>query len=423
VLASVVAFLAVVVILSDFASFGGTRRYAVAFPLELGTPGLAVGADGSIGMIKVGRVASIEPRPEGALPEDDADDHDEPHVRVTVEIDETYTLRAGAIGGLVVPILGSQSLVNFDDLGTGEPLDENAIIRGTLAPPLILRASGIGPGEIEQVQSIITRIESISGNVDAATADARRIMRDDVGPILDDVEAVTGNAREITGNVRERVPGWSDAIDRLVARGERIADEVRLAVDDVRALIDESTQGISDLRGVVAENREDLRTTTDNVAALTAEARETTLPRINEALAEGRAAVETAAEALERMEASLVTDLPEISRILGNARIASNNLKLAMIEIRSAPWKLLYTPGEEEAEKTMLHDTVRTYANAVSDLADAATALRALHDRYGGNVAAEQPERLDLVLDQLEASFDAYRQVEQEWFRMILEED
>lgn len=415
VLATVALFLAVVVTLSGM-KFGDTKTYIVGFPVDLGTPGLARGSDVTIGMTAVGRVESIETRA-GTLADPVLGDH----IRVEIKVNSDYVIAKDARAGLVVPLLGSGSVVNFDDLGSGNPATADDLLTGGIAPPLLLRAAGIGNEEIESIKRSIAQFENITANVESITAEVDELVQAEGQPMVDEARATLEDVRAFIKDINARKEKWINAFDNALANINEMTESGKLFMDDARGLVANTDEQVTKVGNVIDEVRPDVATTTANAAEITTTFKEVTMVEVNSLLDRGNRGVDDAAETLAMVRASMTSELPSVSHTLGNMRIASDNLKLAMIEIRSAPWKLLYKPSTNEYRSEMMHDAVRTYANAVSDLNAATASLKALQAASGPDLDANRA-RFDEVLVQLETSFTNYKEAEQRWFQLLLAE-
>jgi len=93
----------------------------------------------------------------------------------------------------------------------------------------------------------------------------------------------------------------------------------------------------------------------------------------------------------------------------------SDQLKLASIEIRRSPWRLLYTPTEKELETDNLYDAARSFALAAGDISTTADALHAIVQRYEGDVDPNDPN-LKVMLDNLHATFEKMSAAEKKFF-------
>ena len=327
-----------------------TTRYTVRFDLTDGAAGLEVDSDVRVGGRGVGRVTKVtfERLGSGELI----------GVLVEIAIDDDLTLHEGATAYLERPLLGSGAVLNFESLGepTSPPLAENGVITGQPQVPQFMAQAGYGSTQREQLQSVFTRADRLSAK-------------------LDDI---TENIRAITLDARDRSGGWFDQTDAIL-------EDVRNSADDVRARIDEGKQLIASLQESVDTSRpriddiltnaqlasEDIRDATDHF-------NEHTLALVDGLLQDGREGAAEARAAIDRVDALVTEQTPALRKSIANARLASDQLRLASGEIRRTPWRVLHRPSEKELEFELLYDAARTYADAVSDLRDASETLKTI---------------------------------------------
>jgi hypothetical protein len=105
---------------------------------------------------------------------------------------------------------------------------------------------------------------------------------------------------------------------------------------------------------------------------------------------------------------------------MANFRLASDQLKLTMMEVRRAPWRLLYRPDTKELQYELLYDSARAYATAVSDLRAATESLEAAQ-AAGGARPATEGATIDELIDQVRRALDAYRLTEEKFVNLLLE--
>lgn len=414
VLLSIVGFLAVVVTLSDMSGWGGTRQVTVRFDTATGTPGLERGAAVTLAGVPIGRVKSValhlDPQPNG-----------EDYVNVVLTIPNDYIVRRDAEVGLVVPIIGSDASINFEGFGASDPLTDDDVLYGNFAPSTFLRSAGLGPEQMEQLRTVIDRLAVISTDVAAVTTFSREAIEEDGERIVAQVREMAEWLNGIVASMRNRWPEWETSIDRSLANVEHATEEADLLLGEGRDLVASIDEGVTGIRETFDEVSPSLKKTAENIETITTKAREEWIIRIDSITANADESMERVVSVLTRLDDSLTTDLPEVSRILANMRLASNNLKLAMIEIRNEPWRLLAAPSERAIEEALMYDAVRTYANAVSDLDASILSLQALHERYGDEFDPES-DVVQQVLAEIQENLKQYKSAEKLWYDMLIEQ-
>ena len=103
---------------------------------------------------------------------------------------------------------------------------------------------------------------------------------------------------------------------------------------------------------------------------------------------------------------------PRIDKILSNVTDISTNLKLAGREIRRAPWKLLYRPGQKEFKIQALVDSAGAFAAGAEQLDTAALRLKTVVD-------VEDREEIEKMISELEASFQQFQKAEKKFWEEL----
>ncbi len=415
VIAAILGFVATIVTLSDLDNFASTQQIRIAFPLDVGVPGVKVGSDVMVGGMSVGKVTDMAA---------ELNQSENPRFVVTVSIPEQFEIREDAFAGMVVPLIGGATAIDIAPLGEhGPPLTEvffeqGGTIKGGYAPSVLLKTAGIGPEDLARVKQIIQRVDGITADVQDVSSFASRTVKEDGPVIVGNIRSSTEDVRALMASIQERWPQWSERIAQIIEdiksttqRGPALAEKA----DTILANVDE---GVSDVRTLVSDVSPNVRETAENVKEVTRWTREEGIARIEQMFDRADKGLAAATDTFTILNESLTTEMPQISRILANLRLSSDNLKLATIEVRSEPWRLLYTPSKEEAKQSLLHDAVRTYASAVSDLEAAVASLRSLHERYGENLDPES-EIVQQALSEFETRYEKYKQEDKRWGEIL----
>jgi len=407
VLFSIGAIVTIVVVLGGGLEAFGKREYTVRFPLEVGAEGIEVGSRVTVGGVHVGMVKSRR----FAMSDGGIDGID-----VTVAIEKSIPLSRGTIAYLQLPILGGTGSINFSRLGDGQPLTDTDLIEGRIAPPGILTSTGFGEEQAEALRQIIATARETTDRVN-------EITRTFSQTVMPDVET-------IVGSTRERYPAWLDRVDSItanadetVAKGPEIARLVETRVTEFRELVE-------DIRPIIEENRETIRAALENFERTTSNSRDITeqartfMDRLNGEISDkaiaildsGRAGLDEAREAVAKADSILGEQRPHIRASLANFRLASDQLRDTLIEVRRSPWRLLYRPDTRELEYELLYDSARAYAGAVTNLRGAAESLEAIS-------ASQRPDEQEVatLLSEVERAFERYRQAEEFFLQQLID--
>lgn len=424
VIISVLLMTAVIIILSNLGDrFKKRHEYIVVFSVADGAEGLNEGAAVKVGGQRVGHVIKTEIMQDQATLEPIA-------VEVTVAIEDRIKLYSDADVQLNKPLLGSGSSINIVSV-SGMP---RPTLPGSLpvVGPLPLTRLNPGeriPGRIGPpgflAQSDYGKIQTIVDRVDRITAEAEpRFTR-----MMADAEATVAHVRSVASNAEERWPVWSESVSAVLARIEKSSEQFDAIVTNVRNGTATLESGAKDARDVIAsaraaidDNRKSLDEIVQNVRQLTEKANTTGYDGVAQAIDRTNQFLATASSAAKQADELLARNAPQIDDAITNATLASQQLKLATVEIRSAPWRLLYQPTKKELSNELLYNSVRQYSDAVGQLKQAADALKAMSARSStGGPAVDQPT-LDRLTAQLQSAFEQYQQQERHFLDRWIEQ-
>lgn len=401
-IAAVALAVLVTAILSDFLSaLTPTRSYVVRFELSHNAGLLAPGAEVRVGGMKVGSVADISLADEaGAV---DALD-------VRIDVNDDLVLHEDAVVRLEVPLLGTGTVVNFISVGAGTQLAEGGLVLGKPSPGLLAQ-TGLNDDDMENIRRSIASLAAASERVSRILTD----VEPEVGTAIDELNLALQDARSITGDLRERLPGIGDQVEGALI-------EVRESVDVWTALatrLDERTvelgEVIQSVRATIDDNRPNIDRVIADLAEITERTNEELLPTALETVENARAASEEGAALAAEAAALLESETPGIRRSMANLRLATDQAKLTMLEVRRSPWRLLQRPTTRELEGELIYDATRSFAQAASDLRAASESLISLStDERGPVDLPGRQQAIEQLHEQLMSSFSRYRRAEQE---------
>jgi ABC-type transporter Mla subunit MlaD len=176
------------------------------------------------------------------------------------------------------------------------------------------------------------------------------------------------------------------------------------SIDSVTAKTDES---VTIARDLLKDKSPDVRKAVENVRDITQTARDKTLVQVGEAITKADEAINNLRQSTQTIQTMIEGQRPVLERALANAQLTTDQLKLAAIEIRRSPWRLLYKPTDDELETDNLYDAARSFALAAGALDSAAQSLQAVTAKAPGD-----RESIEQMLDHLEKLFSRYEQAE-----------
>ncbi|MFM9996142.1 MAG: MlaD family protein [Phycisphaerales bacterium] len=420
VVGAVVLAVAISIVLSGIEDrLTATRAYLVRFSTLDGTAGLEAGSLVKFGGQKIGRVTRI-------LIADGSGGGEPPSIDVGVALRADLRVHEDAVAYLVQPILGGLASINLPTLGSaagvasprgsGPEVEPGEAIPGRIAPPSLLSSAGYGEEQVSQVQGLI---RDAAEAVDRVNRVAERIERE-VEPTMELVRGTLTDARQIAADLRGKIPEWTGKIDTTLASMDSAAADFDAVGNEFRDQAATARNILNDLEGVVERNVDDVEKIIADVSSATGKLDGESVRLLNELLKSAEEGAERFSGLVAQADQLLDEEAPSLRKMLANFRLASDQIKLATVEIRTKPWLLLYSPKTKELESELLQSTARTYAEAVSDLRAASEALESAAGSDGSPLALER-ESIVAMTDRLARAFKSYEEAERKLLDLLIE--
>jgi ABC-type transporter Mla subunit MlaD len=381
-----------------------TWGYTVEYPVDAGVSNLKKGADVRVGGMAMGQVEAVR-----AVLSADA-----PFERIAVDftLDCRVRLYSNAKILVTTPLIGADAWLDIPDVGrlTDEEgleiedarlLEEDGRIDGTVAVGLL--STLVGPDNAEDVTTFSNFLAAIPDKYE-----------EHVAPILVKADTTLKEAGDIAGKINKDYDRWRLTVNDVMDRANSIAENIEKTTAETQAMVE--------------ENRPDIDVFIDNMTAFSGDAREIsgrvraeTVDKITELLERGKEGVASFTSAIEDLQVKLDAEWPNIDEALANARLASQQLKLTMVEVRRSPWKFLYRPSPTELEHEMLYEAARSFAVAASDLKAASDAMNRVVTLHAGELMDDR-ESLEQLAENLQGSFERYEQAQAALFGVLIDE-
>lgn len=458
--------LLVVVILSDTSGYFQNRQLIrVYFPLAQGLQGLKTGAAVTLGDQPVGVVTKIE-------------DHPSPSARdggkltvlgkvVMCSIPAEYDIHWNARIELMPPLLSTGTKLNIRSVGEGErydpkgtipddalPVEDDgeflAMLAGTPAGgrtatmpatsralsyagprdaipgaaggSMLMRSLGIEDEQRAQFRHILRNVAKLSGNDVPGLLARLKELAEDAKPVVanakeasEDLKAGLKDGREaladakgVIAGAKERSGPWFDSVDRFTKSAEDAGAAAQRTAGKVESLVNDKDPAV--------------RKSIDNIEAITQTARDKTMKQVTEALEKADTALTDLRDSSKEIRVLVAGQRPVIERALANAQLSTDQLKLAMIEVRRSPWRVLYTPRDKELETDDLYDASRSFAQAAGALDTAVQSLKAVAAQPASSSAAGAgvpKEDVKKMLDHLEKLFQRFNEAEERFWKAL----
>jgi ABC-type transporter Mla subunit MlaD len=261
----------------------------------------------------------------------------------------------------------------------------------------------VGPEQQEKVQSIIDRVGEIVDTFYASleSTDAQ------VQEILASADRVSADFESIVSRVSGQIDGWNADVTDTLENIRAGSDQIEPMLADADLILADAQAALDSMQAMIDDNRPQIDAIIDNVETTTVRVNEETLPLVNRTIEEYQQPAREATAAVNDIRVLLAEEIPNLRRTIANMRLASDQMKLTLAEVRAAPWRLLERPTTRELEAQLFYDAARTYATAVSDLRAASEALSSA--RASGAASAED---LAGLLEHLEGAFETYEAAE-----------
>jgi hypothetical protein len=443
--------------------FESTQKYVVFFDMLEGAPGLEPGSAVKIGGQEVGRVKKIEfvytrpadddaqltsdPGSVAASTDEDpssvegdkaderrdgieqkerrrcravSSDAVERVVKVTISMPNDVTLYDNAVAELEVPLLGAGTAINFSYLGSddvsapvGDAMLQPALgewLRAGLAPPSFLAQAGYGPEQRRQVEEIIKSVHEFA----VVLKDVQYIVeatRSEVPKRLEDVAEIAEDIKYMVRRTRDRADGWLDRADVMIDRVDGMTVDAQDGVGSLRELIGD-VRAQSDTAWAKAQR------SLENIESITEKVDTRTIELVNSAIEDAHAGLGTANRVLDRVNALTTEADPQLRTMMANSRLMAEQIKQLSIEVRRAPWRLLYRPDQKELDSELIYDAARSYAAAASDLRAAAEAMEAIEQVRADGTAVDEAQSARLW-DELDQKLERLQVVEDLFLREL----
>lgn len=388
-------------------NFHPRTPYALTFTVKDGVAGLARGSAVRVGGLLLGEVTRIEPVTPPA---------NEPVSEITVhfELDADIPLYSNAVGYRAAPLLGDSAWINFATIGgpgmtdaDGKPVEAKLLAAGDgiegMATPGLL-ANIVGPDNAVRLQKVVANVEQVTDSL-------RVDYRESIHPALNDAATVIRDFRSDYAN-------WRGRVESALASAEKAAENLEKATDEASTLVSDAQQALT-------AARPDITTTLVNVRDASASAREvvarvetSSMPKLEKVLDDAEAGLATIADLVGRADVEFQGQMPAISSSLNDIRTTAQQLKLATIEIRRSPWRLLYSPPKDVYANEQLFEAARSFAIASGDLRTTAEGFERLTANPPAILTAD-PELQKRIRAELSEALVRYAEAQRQLYGVL----
>ena len=316
---------------------------------------------------------------------------------------------------VATPLIGSDAWLDIPHVGSsasGRPMGGRLVGAESVG----LLTTLLGPVNADKANEMVESTRQFSDFL----AEIPKEYDQRVVPVLDSAQEAMDDVQEITSDIREdKWPRWAEAVNEVLTW-------TGSATERLDAILEEGHGLMTDTRGVIKDNRPQVKTIVDNTEASSKSIREASarvneeiLNKIDTLLDTGRQGLDDAVAVIQTIQRDYEGWAVNVGETLADLSLTGQQVKLASIELRRSPWKLLYRPDADELEHEQLYEAARSFALAASDLKAASASAQRILDRHGEDLADDEGafKRLqEHVID----SLSRYEKAQQDLFDVLL---
>jgi ABC-type transporter Mla subunit MlaD len=408
-LASLVLFFATLVVLNgDWlrAILGNYNRYTVKFDLLDGVGGLNIGSEVRIGGLVRGSVTEINlvglsevqsgtSGSETTSPSSGtAAGSITPSAMVKFQVDEDIELWSNSVAIRTASILGGGSWINISTVGgPNQTTPAPTIMNGTRASLLAADGSATFPATpgdgllttmVGSQNSVTTRqiLQNVSSMTGFLDQQIEPMFTNDIEPAMADARAIMSDVRNDYGDWSGKIDNSLDSVEAAAAGLDESMQSANATVEEVRADVRLISELVKRNTGLIDDAIANLKIMTEDGVAITHRFKDETLSKVDDALDAGMIAITDMSQILRTIDFEVAASLPSVRSFLQDVLVASGEMKLATIEIRRSPWRILYKPSPGELGNENLFAAARDFTIAASEVRVAAQSFQSVMEQF-----------------------------------------
>ncbi len=407
---------------------GDTRRVAIRFKSSPDMPTLAAGSDILVGGQKVGKVKKASLEKGTATDPRTGATSERFFVVVLADLRSDITLRSNCKAIAEGPPLGGDGLVKIDVGNSPDIWPEGREIEG--AEPAgfaAILASLQSEFNGDDPNSLLGQIKT------QLSPDAKASLMAKLHQSFDDINTITGslgrqfNAEEkatLLAKITEIADNVNAATGAL--RSEFATQKPDVLLGKIHLAMDAMNDGLGSLARVLKTNEPVINRTFTHVESAAGNiANETDPSRPDSLMAHFKDAGDLLNKTLADIQTVtattrdvMVLNRENINRMLANFKEASDHVKTGMKYVLRHPWRLLNAPDPTEIKQQAIFDAARSFAEAATQIDDAAGQLKSLSELHNGAIPSTSPDLARLETE-LKATQEKYRRAENELWRQL----
>lgn len=425
---TVIVMLALAVAFTVFIGKGaltGGAELVVHFPADSPLPLLKPGSAVRYGGRDVGRITSV------GIVEGDTAANLAPVTAVRLQVEKSLDVRRDCKVVAVGPLLGGPGTLEVRTRGaSAEKATSSTPLTGDIGGLTAQFSKLAGEMDAGVPGSLLARIKT---QFDETRADslisalrqtvfdlalAMRNVREQTDPqqrdaLMARLQVTVEHVTAIAANIREQTETTNDA--SLAARLASGIDELNLALSEVTGILQENRPDVRATMGHVRQSSETLalRVLEPIAGELNREDGMSLLAEVHQLAGRLNAAMADVEVLADAMRERVVLNRPNIDTTLNNLRIMSDHLAQTGKDLKRNPWRLLYRPSPQAEKESFIFDASREFAEASGRINDALTRVEGLVEAGATAVMPDDPvmqalrQELQKAYDQLGATRSA----------------
>lgn len=375
------------------------QTYSVRFPVRTGVANLKSGADVRVGGIAMGRVLEVVP------------EFEEHRIRVDFEVDHRAVLRPDARVLVGRSLIGSDAWLEVTDLGRTEGT-ATELTGGGSGGALASLLGDDGEQVVDDLEATVAHARAVAAKAD----DAFGRYDERITTILDETHGAVADVRQVTDDLATtRWPTWADGVGDAIARIDGTMNQVDAAIADGRALI-------GDGRAILEKGGPEIEAILVNLDAASVDVRSMTDEARQEILPAAERIVARVEETVNGVATDAVRWRLDLGETLAHATLGARRLRIAVEEVKHAPWKLLHRPTASELDHELLYAAAQSFSLAASDLRLTSEATRRLMDDHAAQID-EDEELARRVREELSDALERFAAAEERLIRALFDEE
>ena len=379
----------IVVVLADWSSLSVPQQeITVNIHYKVGLKGLQVGSPVHLGGVKIGNVTQTGISP----PNSNAGDPNDLYVFFTMQIPRQYRLRTDCVLTPQSNLLGGQSLLAIEDLGSqGDIVTDGQTIELTFADDML----ALIRREFNATDpcSLMARVK---GEIPALSQALRRALTT-LDSVFDDAKVALHefspeDPNTLMARTKEDIPAVMGKLKSTLTNADSTFQSAKAALSEFDP---------NDPNSLLARAKDDLLAITG---------------QLRKSVAKADSALDDAQTTLRNLKEVAADE--RINRIIANVTEVSANFKLTSQNIRRAPWKLFYRPKKDESDMQALLDSTAAFVAGAERLDSAALRLQNLAGKTGDRLPIDA-SRIEAMLSELQTSFEQFQKAEQKFWQSL----